>query len=47
MREIHEAWKELMDIYKEVEQYNEKENVFVQEQPYILVQTSAPVSVLA
>jgi hypothetical protein len=32
MREIHEAWKELMDIYKEAEQYNaqyvrESENV--------------------
>lgn len=33
MREIHEAWKELMEIYKEAEQYNvpeytrESENV--------------------
>ena len=25
MREIHEAWKELMDIYKEAEQYNVQE----------------------
>jgi hypothetical protein len=22
MQEIHEAWKELMDIYKEIELYN-------------------------
>lgn len=26
MREIHEAWKEIMEIYKEIEQYNEQEN---------------------